>query len=138
MKRGAHPNVALIACALIGLTAGMLLTRPLAGSPPSELGSMSPARYLGADYLLPRSYETERPPLRRQGAARAIVEFIEPEAVENSCRIPGALACARMLPGKPTIVLPNPCEFAFDDYAALACHELGHVHGWEHKREGEL
>ena len=33
----------------------------------------------------------------------------------------------------PRVVLPNPCGRGWsDDYAALACHEQGHVNGWRH------
>ena len=39
------------------------------------------------------------------------------------------LACVK--PGAH-LILPNPCGTAFlgEDYAKIACHELGHLNGW--------
>lgn len=28
------------------------------------------------------------------------------------------------------VLMPNPCFYAWEIYAALACHEQGHVNGW--------
>lgn len=32
-----------------------------------------------------------------------------------------------------TVIMPNPCDYADQAYAALLCHEQGHVNGWRHK-----
>jgi hypothetical protein len=134
---------------IVGLGAGMLIgaalmLTALGGSGcPSASGSLPPSRNEPVAFVLPHIGETVRPPLVRQGDARAVVEFIAPEAVAVECRgslvATGtwgeALSCARMYPGRPTLVLPNPCAFPFDDYATLVCHELGHVNGWKHERE---
>ena len=104
---------------------------------PLELGSTGPARVSrSSEYTLPMIGETSRPPLRFQGNARAVLEVIDPDAIEASCIAggPGALACTKMYPDRPTVVMPNPCAFPFDSYAVMLCHEVGHVNGWEHGR----
>lgn len=145
MKRGSHPHIALIACALLGWNASVW-TQLLAGPPPSEFGSIeTPRRVCNlvekacGDYVLPLVHETTRPPLTWQGNARSVIEFIQPDDIESACRSgENVTACTRMLPGRPTIIMPNPCAFPWDAYAALLCHEMAHVNGWEHQREGAL
>lgn len=87
-------------------------------------------------YVLPLPGETLRPPARYIGETRAVLEVIEPEKVEATCAAggPGALACTKMYPKRPTIVMPDPCAFPFDSYAAMLCHEIAHVNGWDHGR----
>lgn len=102
-----------------------------------EFGSTGPARLSRSSaYVLPMVGETERPPLKFQGNARSVLEVIDPDEIETSCLIggPGALACTKLYPDRPTIVMPNPCAFPFDSYAVMLCHEVGHVNGWEHGR----
>lgn len=127
------------------IVAGLLMLAivliPIIMIPPAQpMGSLGRPVHVGAAYVLPTVDETVRPPLVRQGDARAVVEFIDPRSVEARCILggPGALACTRMDPERPTIFLPNPCAFPWDAYAVLACHEVGHVNGWEHAPAGVL
>lgn len=107
--------------------------------PAQNLGPLAPARPLPhfTEYELPTVGETRRPPMRMQGDARAVLEAIEPEAIESVCG-PDTLACMRDVSHSPTVVMPNPCAFPWDPYAVLLCHELGHVNGWRHAEEGSL
>lgn len=132
-----------IAGALVGLGIGGIAATVALGAAqtcePSDaptFGTLSPPRALSwvTSYRLPLVGETLRPPLQYQGNARSVIEVIEPEKIEGECFAggPGALACTKMYPGRPTIVMPNPCAFPFDSYAVMLCHEVGHVNGWEH------
>lgn len=111
-----------------------------------EMGRIATPAHERVEYVLPGVRETTMPPISRRGDARAIVEFIHPEAVASACAgamvVSGTygepLACTRMEPGRPTVVMPNPCSFPWDAYAAMLCHEVGHVNGWTHDREGVL
>ena len=109
-------------------------------APAPEFGSTGPARLSRTSaYILPLVGETERPPQKFQGNARAVLEVIDPDDIETTCLIggPGALACTKMYPERPTIVMPNPCAFPFDAYAVVLCHEIGHVNNWKHEREDQ-
>jgi hypothetical protein len=108
------------------------------------MGSIAPgADYRAVRYVLPSIGETVLPPVSRRSDVRVVVEFLAPDAIASACAgaevAEGtwgeALGCTVMWPGRPTIVLPNPCSFPWDDYAALVCHEVGHVNGWRHERE---
>lgn len=98
------------------------------------------------EYVLPQVGETTLPPMRFRDNARATVEYIDPRRIAEACAdglmqagtSGPPLACTKMYPGRPTIVMPNPCTLPFDAYARMECHELGHVNGWEHEMEGEL
>lgn len=98
-----------------------------------RMGSLAAARPVpyATEYVLPRVGDTDRPPLRMQGDARAIIEMIDPESIEAVCGA-DTTACTRLTPQRPTMLMPNPCAFPFDAYAALLCHEMGHVNNWRH------
>lgn len=106
-------------------------------SPDLGLGPVAPgeAYRVSEGYDLPATGYTQRPPRVMTGNARAIVETVDPDDVAERCATPDALACMKDIPGEPTIVIPNPCAFPFDDYAALLCHEFGHVSGWRHPED---
>ena len=107
------------------------------------MGAIAPLAHTPVRYVLPDVGETVLPPVSRRSDVRAVVEFIAPEAVASACggaevaegTWGEALGCTVMWPGRPTIIIPNPCAFPWDSYAALVCHELGHVNGWRHERE---
>lgn len=98
------------------------------------------------EYVLPGVGETTMPPTRFRAPARATIEYLDPSGIAAACAgglmqagtSGPPLACTKMYPNRPTIVMPNPCAFPFDAYARMECHELGHVNGWEHEMEGEL
>ena len=108
-------------------------------NPDFGLGPVAPgeAYRVSEGYDLPATGYTQRPPRVMTGNARAIVETVDPDDVAERCATPDALACMKDIPGEPTIIVPNPCAFPFDDYAALLCHEFGHVNNWRHPAEGE-
>lgn len=111
--------------------------KPPEAAETAEFGSTGPARLSRTSaYILPLVGETQRPPQKFQGNARAVLEVIDPDEIESACLVggPGALACTKLYPDRPTIVMPNPCAFPFDSYAVMLCHEVGHVNGWEHGR----
>lgn len=45
------------------------------------------------------------------------------------------VACAEST--SRTIVVPNPCHYNHERYAAILCHELAHLNGWKHKERGD-
>lgn len=133
--------------AVLGLFALAVWTgdrgRAPARAEPLVFGPMHADLSAPVEYVLPLVRETGAPPVARRGDVRAVVEFIDPRAVASACvgaqvvvgTYGEALACTKMWPGRATVVAPNPCAFPWDDYAALLCHELGHVNGWTHERE---
>lgn len=70
------------------------------------------------------------PPTRYQHDAKFTVVTRSVEATNAYCRAwgtrPDAYACELW----GTVNIPNPCEWANDEYAELLCHEQGHVLGW--------
>ncbi len=75
------------------------------------------------------------PPGPMQGDIRTVVEFVAPEMIDAACA-GGAPAAACAQPWRKRIIMPNPCAFAEDDgYAAIMCHEIGHLHGWDHPKQ---
>lgn len=72
------------------------------------------------------------PPDRYMGDTVAVVIFSE-QATAKTCPV-GAIACAGFSNGVPVIAVPNPCPLATRDlYAAILCHEIGHLNGWSAK-----
>lgn len=141
------PRFAFVGALGLGMMLGVYgmdseaINRILAAETEPSFGPMTLSSSPSSDrYVLPLAEETQRPPRKMQGDARVIVEFVDPEAVEGLCAGggPGALACAKLYPGKPTLVMPNPCVFPWEGYAVMLCHELGHANGWEHPREDVL
>lgn len=92
-----------------------------------------PARHSGTLTDVGRLAEIA-PPERYRGDTFAIVLFGNQETVTKLCGAADEqdyvkVACAN---GAPRImVAPNPCQIAeVDLYAAILCHELGHLNGW--------
>lgn len=129
---------------LMGSAVSDLMRPACPVAPPlPEFGAIAPPEYRPVRYVLPLAGETTMPPVARRGDVRVVVEFIAPEAIASACAGSAVavgtygepLGCTALWPGRPTMVLPNPCAFPFSDYATLVCHELGHVNGWRHERE---
>lgn len=77
------------------------------------------------------------PPLRfRDDVILKSVEFVQPGDVAKRCGVTRrdieVQACARLRQdGNHTVILPNPCRAPkSEDWAKLACHEIGHINGW--------
>lgn len=79
------------------------------------------------------------PPQEYQKSTAARVIFTDPSGIGKMCGVAKEagqliLACQGEIKGMPVIVLPNPCLWPEPEfYAAVVCHELGHVNGWRHK-----
>jgi hypothetical protein len=129
--------------AAVGLTAGFLAA---AGILNSTLRAAPAAVQAGpADIDAPNS---ALPPERFQalrGATIVMTLFVPAEAVEPTClrfgmeRTPGytIAGCTVIVKGEPVIILPSPCERpgAYMTPSYVACHEIGHVNGWQHEAE---
>lgn len=97
-------------------------------------------RELAAVFGLMFMQPAERPPLEYQGTEPITIRvtFAHPRWVDAECRklvrrepAPGNVfvACAGI--GRHWAILPHGCLFA-DAYAAVVCHEVGHVRRWSH------
>lgn len=79
-----------------------------------------------------QAYEVPLPPERMRGSAVAgAVFFTDQGMIDLLCGGHDyVVACTDTVSG--VMILPNPCQprFAGESYAALACHEKGHVLGW--------
>lgn len=79
--------------------------------------------------------EYQKPP-----SEYVLVHYVPAAKVAEACKgsaPPGmaVYACSR----GSYVILPNPCEAAqFDSFAELACHEMGHVNGWHHRKTKEF
>lgn len=85
------------------------------------------------------------PPPQYRGDVRAVVITTSTQAETDAGCGKAApsmanAACAKVGPGnEPYVIIPNPCRFAErapdgELYAAMLCHELGHVQGWRHPK----
>jgi hypothetical protein len=137
-----HLAVALAALSLLALGA----LEAFDSGPPLPLVSELVAAPAGAgagrhsgmlEATSPSGLAAIAPPERFQHDAAAIMIFGHAEVIASLCPHEEdgdevTLACAGSTgDGKPVIVVPNPCLAAGGDlYAAILCHELGHVNGW--------
>lgn len=75
------------------------------------------------------------PPVAYRNAVRASVLFESPRNVRGFCAMltQGALEDVSACSAPGYMILPNPCDGRYrrDEYAALVCHEMGHVNGFE-------
>jgi hypothetical protein len=109
---------------------------PLVGQA-SDLAAAPAIRHSGALREITAAGLAEiAPPARFQGDASAVIVFGHEDVIASLCGARnangvGPIACAGAKDGTPVIAAPNPClAAAFDVYAAILCHELGHVNGW--------
>lgn len=77
-----------------------------------------------------------QPPTRYQGVASAVTIYANDiDALCGAAREGYIkLGCVRYtVEGVPLAIIPNPCNPAFKGelFAAIACHEKGHILGWE-------
>jgi hypothetical protein len=125
----------LIALLAIAAIAASEQQRPLETGPAPLEAQTAPVQHSGV-LRSPDSFREVIPPERYQGDASAVVIFGHANVIASLCGAPnaagiGPLACAGEKDKTPIIVAPNPCLFADNDlYAAILCHELGHISGW--------
>lgn len=70
------------------------------------------------------------PPARFQHDQNVDVFFTNDSGITSNCP-EGSYSCAN----DKIIFLPNPCTIKGDWFAAVVCHELGHVNGWTQEHE---
>lgn len=79
-----------------------------------------------------QAYEVALPPERLRGSAAADgALFTDQETIDALCGGRNLfVACSEV--GGGSMILPNPCQarFAGESFAAVACHEKGHLLGW--------
>lgn len=113
------------------LLAAALVAVPVPASPEQAIAP----QHSGV-LLSPASYREIIPPVRYQRDNAAVVIFTNADGIAALCgprnaQGTGPIACAGSKNGTPVIAMPNPCLFADSElYAAITCHELGHVNGW--------
>jgi hypothetical protein len=69
------------------------------------------------------------PPAEFQKNNGAQVEFVSDFRLVEVCKNARAVACSGMVGDEHVIWVQNPCKVG-GYYAAVLCHELGHVNGW--------
>ena len=86
---------------------------PLVEPPPAQY-QRPPANIAGVLYADPRTVD-------------AVCRELSPTPVPDTTVI---LACT--VPSTGRMLMPDPCLFSDEFYAALLCHENGHLNGWKH------
>ena len=83
----------------------------------------------------PSLYSDARPPARFRQDATVILEIRDQSEIEKTCQArygappPGRRMEACVIGNRA--IMRNPCSFPqSESYAAMMCHELGHVNGW--------
>jgi hypothetical protein len=119
----------VIAKSLLGAVLALVLS-----SEPQALGTQAYAgeRRPASSYVV--ASQVPKPPADKQGPAAASVFFAEQPGIDHLCGgRDKVIACAQI--GGGTMALPNPCQprFAGESYAAVVCHEKGHILGWSHE-----
>lgn len=75
------------------------------------------------------------PPMAYRSAVRVSVLFESPRNVRGFCAMltQGGLRDVDACAGPGFMILTDPCagRYRRDEYAALVCHEIGHVNGFE-------
>lgn len=74
------------------------------------------------------------PPATYRNDKTVLVTFAKPGLVTELCGQhgePGVIGCAY----RDAMIVPNPCAFTDQSYAAALCHELGHINGWSANHE---
>jgi hypothetical protein len=96
------------------------------------IARLGTANYGASDYF--PAHAVPFPTHDKRGFAMATpVYFAEQEGIDHFCGGRNqVIACAQV--GGGAMALPNPCQarFAGESYAAVACHEKGHILGWNH------
>jgi len=69
-------------------------------------------------------------PQRYRTPVAVMTVFRPLKEVRDICGVKTRGCTVRIEDGPPVIVLPNPCDIRYDNYARDVCHEVGHVNGW--------
>lgn len=86
-----------------------------------------------SDYFM--AYMVPLPPAHQRGEAIAQpVYFVEQEGIDHYCGGKNEIVACAIVNGS-AMAVPNPCQarFAGESYAAVLCHEKGHLLGWRHE-----
>jgi hypothetical protein len=133
-----HRTLRIVAAvaAIAGFAAAGVLQHTVA---PAAVQAGPPAIDAPNSALPPERFQAPR------GATIVMTAFVPAEAVESTClrfgmeRTPGyrIAGCTVIVNGQPAIILPNPCDRpgAYMTPSYVACHEIGHVNGWQHEAE---
>ncbi len=102
-----------------------------------DLGVLSPFKKPDSPWSL-LLYPGSTPELPRNQDVMAgrsmVVRAMTFEEIKQACGA-DALACADV--GLERINVPNPCFYTSDPYAVVMCHEMAHLNGWKHEKEGK-
>lgn len=108
----------------------LLLAVAACSQPTPQEDAISPASASGWF----SAHQVPQPPPGKRGDAVALpVYFTDQAGIDYLCGGKDQfIACAQI--GGGIMVLPNPCQprFAGESFAAVACHEKGHILGWSH------
>lgn len=86
-------------------------------------------------------WNADVPPKKYQGDAQIIVEFVDVAKVVERCKHPDSKGCTTFADDTDgteralRMVVANPCAFPAEKYARIICHELGHIHKWDHEND---
>ena len=78
------------------------------------------------------------PPVQYQGEASAYVHFVRNVPATCPFKAPEGYTVKgwhQRLNGQSIIILPHPCAYPAEEFARIACHEIGHVNGWSGMHE---
>lgn len=89
---------------------------------------------LAAAIIAHGSINSSTPPAKYQGNTAAVVVTVDNVNTRANCGLPppGYVfeGCEFEKNGVPIIIVPNACQYDYEFYGHLLCHEFGHVNGW--------
>lgn len=83
----------------------------------------------------PNNVEQIIPPQKYWGNTVVVTVFLTADQIEQACGDKEALACVSKEDNVAVMYMMNPCPLKVGHqelYAAITCHEIGHVNGWPH------
>lgn len=87
-----------------------------------------------AGLLVGGTLNNDTPPVKYQDNAYALVITVTNPNTKEACGVaPDGwrfMGCTYYKDKLPIMMLPNPCQYDYEIYGHLMCHEFGHVNGW--------